>query len=122
MQSYNPATQEYTLQGYRMVAKHVNKKYAGKPSFWWLMLLYTDLLLLLPPSVLCLSIVTFDNDAKLRPKWILREISSANPTPARRVNPPWNVITWRQNLTPAKRVAPSDRPGYPPWRVTPPIM
>ena len=31
MQSYNPATQEYTLQGYWMVAKHVNKKYAGKP-------------------------------------------------------------------------------------------
>ena len=74
-----------------MVAKDVNKKNAGKPSFCWLMLFYTDLMLLLQPSVLWLSIVTFNNDAKLPPKWILREISIARPTPARRVTPPWNV-------------------------------
>ena len=85
------AIPEYTLQDYWMAAKHLNKKNAGKPSFWWLMLFYTDLLLLLQPSVLWLSIVTFNNDAKLRPKWILREFSIANPTPSRRVTPPWNV-------------------------------
>ena len=35
--------------------------------------------------------VTFNNDAKLPLKWILREFSIANPTPAGRVTPPWNV-------------------------------
>ena len=44
-----------------MLANHV---------FWWLMLFYTHLLLLLQPSVLWLSIVTLNNDAKLPPKWI----------------------------------------------------
>ena len=58
---------------------------------WWWMLFYTRLLLLLQPPVLWLSIVTFNNDAKLPPKWILREFSIANPTPAKRVTPPWNV-------------------------------
>ena len=65
-----------------MLANHV---------FWWLMLFYTRLLLLLQAPVLWLSIVTFNNDAKLPPKWILCELSTANPTPARRVTPPWNV-------------------------------
>ena len=65
-----------------MLANHV---------FWWLMLYYTHLLLLLQPSVLWLSIVTFNNDAKLLPKWILREFSIANPSSTRRVTPPWNV-------------------------------
>ena len=37
------------------------------------MLFYTNLVLLLQPSVLRLSIVTFNNDAKLSPRWILRE-------------------------------------------------
>ena len=41
--------------------------------FWRLMLFYTHLLLLLQPSVWWLSLVTFDNDAKPQPKWILRE-------------------------------------------------
>ena len=41
--------------------------------FWRLMLFYTHLLLLLQPSVLWLSIVSFNNDAKLPPKSILRE-------------------------------------------------
>ena len=112
------AIPEYTLQDYWMAAKHLNKKNAGKPSFWWLMLFYTDLLLLLQPSVLWLSIVTFNNDAKLRPKWILREFSIANPTPSRRVTHR-ETFTWRQNLTLAERVARSGRPGYPPWRITP---
>ena len=56
-----------------MVAKHVNKKFAGKPRVWRLILFYTPLLLLLQPSVLWLSIFTFNNDAKPSPKWILRE-------------------------------------------------
>ena len=47
-----------------MLANHV---------FWRLMLFYTHLLLLLQPSVLWLSIVSFNNDAKPPPKWILRE-------------------------------------------------
>ena len=59
-----------------MLANHV---------FWWLMLFYTRLLLLLQPPMLWLSIVTFNNDTKLPPKWILRELSTANPTPTRRV-------------------------------------
>ena len=37
------------------------------------MFFYTHLLLLLQPIVLWLYIVTFNNDAKLPPKWILRE-------------------------------------------------
>ena len=62
-----------------MLANHV---------FWRLMLFYTHLLLLLQPSVLWLSIVSFNNDAKPPPKWIW---CITNPTPARRVTPPWNV-------------------------------
>ena len=43
----------------KMLANHV---------FWRLMLFYTHLLLLLKPSVMWLSIVTFNNDAKPPPK------------------------------------------------------
>ena len=53
------------------------------------MLFYTHLLLLLQLSVLWLSIVTFNNDAKLPLKW--REFGITNPTPARRVTTPWKV-------------------------------
>ena len=35
--------------------------------------------------------------------------------------PHLETFTW-QNLTPAERVTQSGRPGYPPWRVTPPII
>ena len=81
MQSYNPAIRGALSQDYWMVAKHVNKKNAGNHVFWWLMLFYTRLLLLLQAPVLWLSIVTFNNDAKLPTKWILREFNIANPTP-----------------------------------------
>ena len=47
-----------------MLANHV---------FWRLMLFNTHLLLLLQPSVLLLSIVSFNNDVKPPPKWIFRE-------------------------------------------------
>ena len=70
-----------------MVAKHINKKKTNH-VFWRLMLFYTHLLLLLQPSVLWPSIVTFLKDAKPPPKWIW---CITNPTPARRVIPPWNV-------------------------------
>ena len=56
--------------------------------FWWLMLFYIHLLLLLQPSVLWFSIVTFNNDAKPLPKWIW---CTMNSTLATRVTPPWNV-------------------------------
>ena len=56
------------------------------------MLFYTHVLLLLQPSVLWLSIATFNNDAKPPPKWIFREFDvSWIQTPARRVTPPKNV-------------------------------
>ena len=55
------------------------------------MLFYTHLLLLLQPLVQWFYIVTFNNDAKLLPKLILREFSIANPTSVRWVTPPWNV-------------------------------
>ena len=60
MQSYNPAIPGCTIS-YGMVAKHVNEKNADI-----LMLFYTHLLLLLRPSVLLLSIVTFNNDKSHR--------------------------------------------------------
>ena len=56
-----------------MVAKHVIKKSAGKPRVLAINALLHSLLLLLKPSVMWLSIVTFNNDAKPSPKWILGE-------------------------------------------------
>ena len=78
-----------------MLANHV---------FWRLMLFYTHLLLLLQPSVLWLSIVTFNNDAKPPPKWIW---CITNPTPARRVTPLWNVYVAKFD---------SGWEGYPVWQ------
>ena len=50
---------------------------------WRLTHLYTPLLLLLQPSVLWLSIVNFNDDAKPPPKWILGEfdVSRIRPRP-----------------------------------------
>ena len=69
MQSYNPAIPRCTFSRlYSMVAKHVNKeKWWQKQVFWGLMLFYTHMLLLLHPSVLWFSIVTFNNDKHHRP-------------------------------------------------------
>ena len=77
------------------------------------MLFYTHFLLLLQPSGLWLSIVTFDDDAKLPLKWILREFSIANPTPARRVTPPWNVHMAKFD---------SDWQSYPVWQTRLPAL
>ena len=87
--------------------------------FWPLMHLYTPLLLLLQLSVQWLSIVNFNNDAKPPPKWILREFDVSRIRPRPGGLPHLETFTW-QNLTPAERVTRSGRPGYPPWRVTPP--
>ena len=65
MQSYNPAIPGCTVS-YGMVAKHVNKKNAGKTSVLAINALLHSLLLLLRPSVLLLSIVTFNNDKSHR--------------------------------------------------------
>ena len=61
-----------------MLANHV---------FWRLMLFYTHLLLLLHPSVLRLSIVTFNNDAKSLPKYILRKYDVSRIRPRLGVSP-----------------------------------
>ena len=68
--------------------------------FWRLMLFYTPLLLLLQPSVLWLSIVTF-NDAEPPPKWILREFDVSRIRPRLGGLPHLETFTW-QNLTPAE--------------------
>ena len=65
MQYYNPAIPGCTIS-YGMVAKHVNKKNAGKTSVLAINALLHSLLLLLRPSVLLLSIVTFNNDKSHR--------------------------------------------------------
>ena len=100
-----------------MVAKHVNNKNDGKPRVLVIlvikMLFYTRLPLLLQPPVLWLSIVTFNNDAKLPPKSILCELSTANPTPARRVTPPWNV--YMAKFDPGWE-------GYPVWQTMLPAL
>ena len=80
-----------------------------------------SLLLLLKPSVMWLSIVTFNNDAKPPPKWILREFDVSRIRPRLGGLRHLETFTW-QNLTLAERVTQSGRPGYPPWRVTRPIM
>ena len=72
--------------------------------FWWLMLFYIHLLvLLLQPSVLWLSIVTFNNDAKPAPKWILPEFDVSQIPPQLGGLPHLETFTW-QNVTPAERV------------------
>ena len=84
-----------------MLANHV---------FWWLMLFYTHVLLLLQPSVLWLSIVTFNNDSKPPPKWISREFDVSRIRPLLGGLPHLETFT-RQNLIPAERVTRSGSPG-----------
>ena len=94
MQSYNPAIPGYTFW---MVAKHVNKKNAGKPLvFRRLMLFYTHVLLLLQPSVQWVSIATFNNDAKPLPKWILREFDVFRIRPRLGGLPHLETFTWQR--------------------------
>ena len=94
MQSYNPAIPGALFQDYWMVAKHVNIKNVGKPRV---------LLLLLQPSVRWISIVTFNNDAKPPPRWILREFDVSRIRSRLGGLPHLETLTL-QNLTPAGRV------------------
>ena len=71
MQSYNPAIRGCTF------LRLLNGRYArkqqkcGKPRVLAINALQPAyLLLLLQPSGLCLSLVTFNNDAKPPPKWL----------------------------------------------------
>ena len=62
-----------------------------------------------------------NNDAKPPPKWILLKFDVFRIRPRLGGLPHLETFTW-QNLTPAERVTRSGRPGYPPRRITPPIM
>ena len=63
------------------------------------------------------TIVNSNNDAKV----CFARIGLLRIRPRPGGLPHLEMFTW-QNLTPAERVTRSGRPGYPPWRVTPPIM
>ena len=78
------------------------RKTLANHVFWRLMIFYTHLLLLLQPSMLWLSIVTFNNDAKRPPKWILREFDVSRVGPRLGGLPHLETVTW-PNLTPAER-------------------
>ena len=83
--------------------------------FWQLMFFYTHLLLLLlllQPSVLWLSNVSFNNDVKPPLKGILREFDVSR-IPRVGGLPHLETLTW-QNLTPAERVTQSALVGHPP--------
>ena len=90
--------------------------------FWRLMLFYTHLLLLLKPSVMWLSIVNFNNDAKPTPKWILREFDVSQIRPRLGgLPPPWNVYmakfdpSWEGN--PVWQTGLPALTGYPTYHV-----
>ena len=113
------AIPEYTLQDYWMVAKHLNKKNADKPSFWWLMLFYT---------LTCCSCCNLQCCGFLLLPLIMMQSYGQSEFCANSVSrirhrlgglPHRETFTWRQNLNLAERVARYGRPGYPPWRVTP---
>ena len=83
--------------------------------FWRLMLFYTQMLVLLQPSVLWLSIVTFNNDAKplCAKVYFARIWYITNPTATSRVTPPWNV--YMAKFDPGWE-------GYPVWQTGLPAL
>ena len=93
-----------------MVAKHVNKKILANHVFLGLVLFYTHMLLLLQPSVLRLSIVTF-NDAKPPPKWILREFNVSKIRPLLSGLP--HLETFKRQILPWLRGLPGLADRYP---------
>ena len=109
MQSYNPAipgcTLSLLLNG--CLARKQEKRLA-KHLFWRL-------------SAVAFYIVTFNNDARPPPKRIVRDYDVLRIRARLGGLPHLEMFTW-QNVTLAGRVTRSGRPGYPPWRVTPPIM
>ena len=91
-----------------MVAKHVTRKMLANHVFWPSVLFYTRLLLLLQPSVLWLSIVSFNNDGKPPPRWILREFDvSRIRSRLCGSTPPWRLHGWE---------------GYPVWQTGLPAL
>ena len=94
-----------------MVAIARKEENAGKPRVLAFDAILHSLLLL-QPSVLWHSMVTFNNDAKPLPKWILSEFDVLRIWPWLGGLPHLEKFTW-QNLTSAERVTWSGRPGYP---------
>ena len=84
-----------------MAAKYVNKKNVSKPRVLVINALLHSL------AALAANLTAEFDVSGIRPR--LGGL------------PHLETFTW-QNLTPAQRVTRSGRPGYPPWRVTPPIM
>ena len=68
MQCYNPAIPGYFLETIEWSLSTQTRKMLANHLFWRLTLFYTHLLLLLKPSVMWLSIVNFNNDARPPPK------------------------------------------------------
>ena len=90
------------MQSYNpAIAKYVNEKNAGKPHVLVINTLLHSL------AALAANLNAEFDVSGIRPRL------GGLPYP--------ETFTW-QNLTPAQRVTRSGRPGYPPWRVTPPIM
>ena len=83
--------------------------------FWRLMLFYTQMLVLLQPSVLWLSIVTVNNDAKplCAKVYFARIWYITNPTATSRVTPPWSV--YMAKFDPGWE-------GYPVWQTGLPAL
>ena len=78
MQSYNPAIPGALSQDYWMVAKHVHKKYAGKPR-----VLAINALL---HSLVTLAAIIMQNH---RQSEFCANLMYHESDPARRVTPPW---------------------------------
>ena len=104
------------FQDYWIVAKRVHrKKNTGKPRVLvTIIALLHSLLLLLELSVLWLFIVTFDNDAKPLPKWILRKFDVSRIQPRLRGLPPLKrlhgkIWSWLRELP--SLVDQATRPG-----------
>ena len=83
--------------------------------FWRLMFFYIHMLFLLQPSVLWLSIVTFNNDAKplCAKVYFARIWYITNPTATSRVTPPWSV--YMAKFDPGWE-------GYPVWQTGLPAL
>ena len=101
-----------------MVAKHVNKKTAGKPR-----VLVINALLYTLTCCSCCNLQCYAgflllpfNDVKPPLTWILREFDVSHIRPRLGGLPHLETFTY-QNLTPVERVTRSGRPGYLPWRV-----
>ena len=100
-----------------MVAKHVNKKCAGKPRFLVIDAFLHSLAVLAASSsavaFYCYLKCLIMMQSYRQSEFCGNSVSRIRP----RLGglPHLETFTW-QNLTPAARVTRSGRPGYPPWR------